>query len=162
MMRLLKRKVLLPIRKALKNGLSHRKLALSLALGITIGLMPFYGITTILVGILAYAMKLDFVITQAVHYLVHPLQIALFVPFFKLGNYLVGSGTSNYSFSEVMLLFRENFWMALVELWKLNMLAIAIWGLLAIPIFYGLYRLFIFSIGRYAVLLVRKPLGIKR
>ena len=153
----IKRRVFLPIRKALKNGISQKRLAVSLALGITVGLMPFYGITTLLIGALAYILRLDFVIMQVVHYIVHPIQIALIIPFFKAGNFFIGTEEITFSVSEYISLFKSDFWLAINELWKMNLSAIIIWGLLAIPMFYGLYYLFIYSIKRYAHLLVRRP-----
>lgn len=153
----IKRRVLLPIRRALKNGLSQKRLAVSLALGITIGLIPFYGVTTLLVGVVAYALRLDFIVMQAVHYIVHPIQIALIIPFFKVGNLFIGDNEVSFTLAEYIALFKSDFWLALSELWKLNLLAIIVWGLIAIPMFYGLYYFFIYSIKRYAHLLIRRP-----
>jgi uncharacterized protein (DUF2062 family) len=152
--------VLLPIRNALKNGLSQRRLATSLALAITIGLIPFYGFTTIIVGIVAYAFRLDFLLMQAVHYIVHPIQIALIIPFFKAGNLFIGKNDINFTVHEYIGLFKADFWMALSELWKINLSAILIWSLIAIPMFYILYYFFRYTIRRYSYLLVRKPVGI--
>ena len=153
----IKKKVFIPIRKALKNGISQKRLAVSLALGITVGLMPFYGITTLLVGALAYTLRLDFVIMQVVHYIVHPIQIALIIPFFKVGNFFIGKEEVNFTVREYLSLFKSDFWLAISELWKMNLLAIIIWGLLAIPMFYFLYYFFIYSIKRYSHLLIRRP-----
>ncbi len=162
MWRWIKRKVLLPIRLALKNGISQKRLAVSLALGITIGLIPFYGITTLLVGIVAISLRLDFVVMQVVHYVVQPFQIILLVPFFKAGNLFMGDGTVDFTVSEYFLLFKENFWYALSELWKVNLSAIIIWMIVAIPLAYGLYHVFHFSIRRYAHQFVRTNRGIVR
>ncbi|HBH50049.1 MAG TPA: hypothetical protein DDX98_15500 [Bacteroidales bacterium] len=159
MARWVKRKVLIPIRQALKNGISQRRLAVSLALGITIGLIPFFGITTILVGAIAYALRLDFVIMQVVHYIVHPIQIALLIPFFKAGNFFIGKNDVNFTVKEYIGLFKSDFWLAIGEFWKMNLSAILVWSLLAIPLSYGLYYFFIFSIKRYSYLLLRKPAG---
>ncbi len=154
----IKRKVLVPIKRALRNGISQRRLAISLALGITIGLFPFYGITTLLVGAVAWALRLDFVVMQAVHYIVSPIQIALFIPFFKAGkiffNHDVDFTAGNY-----LALFKENFWHALSQFWMLNLGAILIWGLVAIPLAYGLYHLFIYSIRNFGHLLFPKRCG---
>ena len=157
MARWMKRKVLLPIRKALKNVISQKRLAVSMALGITIGLMPFYGITTILVGAIAYTLRLDFVIMQVVHYIVHPIQLALIIPFFRAGNFFIGKNSVDLTIGEYITSFKSDFWMALSEFWKMNLSAIIIWGLLAIPLSYGLYYLFFYSLKRYSYLLVRRP-----
>lgn len=159
MWRWMKKKVLLPIRLALKNGISQKRLAVSLALGITIGLIPFYGVTTLLVGIVAIALRLDFVIMQVVHYVVHPVQLLLLIPFFKAGNLLIAKNTVDFSISEYFALFRENFWFALSELWKINLSAVVVWFIISIPLSYGLYYAFHYSIKRYARVLVRTPRG---
>lgn len=155
----MKRRVLLPIRNALKNGLSQKRLAVSMALGITIGLIPFYGVSTLIVGALAYMLRLDFVIMQVVHYIVHPIQLALIIPFFKAGGYIIGNQEVSLTIKEYIALFKSDFWLALSEFWKLNLFGIIVWGLIAVPLFYGLYRLFVYSIKRYAYLLVRRPVG---
>jgi uncharacterized protein (DUF2062 family) len=153
----MKRRVLIPVRIALKNGISHKRLATSLALGITLGLIPFYGMTTVLVGLVAIAFRLDFVMMQVVHYIVHPIQILLLIPFFKIGNMLVMQNSVDFTFGEYIALFKSNFWMALSELWKLNLSAIIVWGILSIPLFILLYRLFLASLIRFAPVPVRKP-----
>jgi hypothetical protein len=154
---LLKKRVLVPLRISLKNGVSHQKLAVSLALGITIGIIPFYGLTTLLVGTLAIALRLDFVVMQVVHYVVHPLQIALLIPFLKISSHLLSSGAVDFTVMGYISYFRSNFWLALNDFWKLNLLAIAIWFILSIPLFILLYKTFYRSIGRFAPVLVRKP-----
>lgn len=152
-----KRKVLVPLGTALKKGLSFQKLAVSLALGITVGLIPFYGMTTILVGALALFLRLDFIVMQAVHYLVHPVQIALLIPFFKAGNNLFAKNTIDLTIKEYMSLFKTDFWDALLVYWKINASAILVWLIVAIPASYMLYKLFYFLIKKYAHLLFQRP-----
>jgi uncharacterized protein (DUF2062 family) len=155
----IKRRVLVPVRIALKNGISHQRLATTLALGVIIGLIPFYGLTTLLVGIVAYALRLDFVIMQVVHYVVHPLQIILLIPFFKIGNLLISKSTVDFTFKEYIAFFKADFWVALGEFWKLNLSAIIVWGIISIPLFILLYRAFFLSLKRFAPIVVRKPFG---
>jgi uncharacterized protein (DUF2062 family) len=153
----IKNKIVEPIKRALKNGISHKRLAVSLALGITIGLIPFYGLTTILVGAVAVALRLDFVIMQAIHYVVHPIQIALFIPFFKAGNVLFPLSNVNLTFKEYVAYFKSDFWLAFSDLWKLNLSAIVVWAILAIPLSYILYYTFFHSIRRFVPVKVQKP-----
>lgn len=155
----IKRKVLVPIRVALKNGISQKRIAVSLALGITVGLIPFYGLTTILIGLIALALRLDMVIMQVVHYIVHPIQIALLIPFFKAGNFVFTKSTVDFSVREYITYFKSDFWLAFGDFWKLNLSAIAVWIVISIPLFYLLYMGFMYSIKRYATVLVRKPSG---
>jgi len=151
-----KRRVIIPIRVALKNGISQKRIAVSLALGITVGLIPFYGLTTILVAAIALLLKLDLIIMQVVHYIVHPIQIALIVPFFKAGNFFFSDNTINFTFREYVEFFKADFWLALNEFWKMNLSAIMVWLIISIPLSYLLYRAFFYSLKQYGSLLVRQ------
>ncbi|MBN1116790.1 MAG: DUF2062 domain-containing protein [Bacteroidales bacterium] len=151
-----KRKVLVPIRVALKKGVSPKRLAVSLALGITIGVIPFYGLTTLLVGVIALALRLDIVIMQVVHYIVQPIQIALIIPFLKAGNFLFTKNSVDFTIKEYLAGFKSDFWVALGDFWKLNLSATLVWLIVAIPLSYLLYHAFVVSIRRFAPVLVRK------
>lgn len=143
------RKFLSPITTAIKEGISIERLSVSLALGITIGLIPLYGITTLIVGLIALSLKLNFVAMQIAHYIVHPLQIALIIPFLKLGDTLMKSGSISFSVQQYIHLFKTDFWGALRELWLVNLSAIGVWLILSVPLFFGLYFLLVYTIRRY-------------
>jgi uncharacterized protein (DUF2062 family) len=69
----------------LRQGISPRRLALTLALGFAIGCFPVMGIPTALCAVLAVAFGLNLPAIQAANYAVMPLQLALIVPFVRLG-----------------------------------------------------------------------------
>lgn len=69
----------------LRQGLTPQKLALSLALGIALSCFPVFGTTTILCAIVALAFRLNLPAIQVGNYLALPLQMALFIPFLRLG-----------------------------------------------------------------------------
>ncbi len=76
----------------LVQGISPRRLALTLALGFAIGCFPVVGIPTALCALLALALRLNLPAIQAANYLVMPLQLVLIVPFVRLGGWLLSSG----------------------------------------------------------------------
>src|SRR5271157_2278609 len=76
----------------LRQGISPRRLALTLALGFAIGCIPVVGIPTALCAVLALALRLNLPAIQAANYAVMPLQLALIVPFVRLGGWLFSSG----------------------------------------------------------------------
>ena len=102
----LRRRVVNPFIDLLKQGITPEKIALSVALGVTIGVFPALGTTTILCGIAAWALKLNIPAMQLVNYLVYPLQLALLIPFLQTGSKLFGSGQMN------MTLTQEGNWFA--------------------------------------------------
>lgn len=144
-----KRKFLVPIKKLLKEGISIERLSVSLALGVTVGLIPLYGITTILVGFLAFSLRLNFIAMQVAHYIVHPIQIALLVPFLKLGDSVIKTSTVNFTVHQYITLFKMDFWGTLREFWLINLSAIGIWFILSIPLSIGLYFLIFRIIRKY-------------
>ncbi|MGA2537085.1 MAG: DUF2062 domain-containing protein [Terracidiphilus sp.] len=75
----------------LQQGLSPRRLALTLALGFAIGCIPLVGIPTVVCAALALALGLNQPAIQAANYAVMPLQLLLIVPFVRLGGWLVAA-----------------------------------------------------------------------
>ena len=76
----------------LRQGMSPSRLALTLALGFAIGCVPIVGIPTLLCAVLALALRLNLPAIQAANYAVMPLQIALMIPFARLGGWLFPFG----------------------------------------------------------------------
>jgi len=73
----------------LSQGISPRRLALTLALGFAVGCIPVVGIPTVLCAALALALRLNLPAIQTANYVAMPLQLALIVPFVRLGRWLL-------------------------------------------------------------------------
>ena len=76
----------------LRQGVSPQRLALTLALGFAIGCIPVIGVTTAVCVTLALTLKLNLPTIQAANYAAMPLQLALIVPFVRLGRWLFAFG----------------------------------------------------------------------
>lgn len=70
----------------LRQGISPRRLALTLALGFAIGCIPVVGLPTLVCAAVALALRLNVPVIQAANYVAMPLQLALIVPFVRLGS----------------------------------------------------------------------------
>jgi uncharacterized protein (DUF2062 family) len=81
-------RVLRPLLRQLRGGVTPRRLAWSLALGMVIGINPSVGITTLLVVMLAWAFGLNQLASQVGTHAVAPLHLLLFIPFIELGVHL--------------------------------------------------------------------------
>jgi uncharacterized protein (DUF2062 family) len=75
----------------LRQGISPRRLALTLALGFAIGCIPVVGIPTLVCAALALALRLNLPAIQAANYAAMPLQLLLIIPFVRLGGKLIAS-----------------------------------------------------------------------
>jgi uncharacterized protein (DUF2062 family) len=78
----------------LRQGISPRRLAFTLALGFAIGCMPVVGIPTPLCFVVALALRLNLPAIQAANYAAWPTQLVLIVPFVHLGRRLCGVNSS--------------------------------------------------------------------
>jgi len=84
----LQRRLVAPLLALLRQGVTPRKLALSLALGIVIGLVPILGISTPLCALAALALRLNMPAIQLANYLLTPVQLLLIIPQLRFGEWL--------------------------------------------------------------------------
>jgi uncharacterized protein (DUF2062 family) len=77
----------------LRQGISPRRLALTLALGFAIGCIPVLGVTTALCVVVALGLRLNFPAIQAANWIAAPVQLLLIVPFVRLGGKLFAFGS---------------------------------------------------------------------
>jgi len=131
------------LRSLMKQGLSRRKLALTLALGVTLGVLPTVWGTTLACALIATALRLNQVVIQLANYLSYPLQILLFVPFVQLGQRLFGPSPTSMAFGDLLAGFQHDPGGTLQSLGGANLKAIGAWTLLAPLMTLGLYLLFV-------------------
>ncbi|MGD0891583.1 MAG: DUF2062 domain-containing protein [Terracidiphilus sp.] len=135
----LKRKFLIPILDLLRQGITPEKIALSIALGITLGVTPVLGSTSILCFLAAIAFRLNVPAIQLVNYAVYPLQFALLIPFIRLGTWMFGASPMDLTLQQIVSLVSTHPWTALQTLWLATLHALAAWlviGFLASTIIY--------------------------
>lgn len=87
----LARRVRDPLARELVQGSSPEGLATSVAAGAALGILPFLGLTSLACLAAGRLFRLNHVALQLANYLAWPLQLALLVPFVRLGERLTGS-----------------------------------------------------------------------
>jgi uncharacterized protein (DUF2062 family) len=107
MKRFLETRVLAPIRLLLTQGMSPRMLALSLAVGMVVGIFPVLGTTTVLCTIAAAAFRLNLIAVQTVHFLMTPIQLLMIIPFVRVGEWVLGRSPQALSISEGLALIAQ-------------------------------------------------------
>ena len=135
-----RRRFLNPVVKQMRMGITPEKVALSIALGVTFGVFPILGSTTLLCGFAAWFLRLNQPIIQLVNCLVYPLQIALLLLFYRAGESLFGKDHTSLSIS----LLTEQFKADPAEFFKsfglIGLQGIVVW-LLSAPLLIGLVYL---------------------
>lgn len=87
----LRRRVRDPLVAEIRQGASPEGMATSIAVGAAVGILPFLGTTTLLCALAGRLFRLNHVGLQVTNYLLYPAQIALIVPFVRLGEALLGA-----------------------------------------------------------------------
>lgn len=128
------RRIVQPILELLRQGVTPEKIALSVALGAALGVFPGIGWTTALCAIAALVLRLNLPAIQIVNYFLYPAQIALLIPFFRLGEKLFRAPHLPISPSRLQALIHAGLWRAVHLLWTTTWHAMVVWMLVA-PVF---------------------------
>jgi uncharacterized protein (DUF2062 family) len=146
----LRRRIARPILELLRQGVTPEKMALSIALGVALGVFPVLGATTALCALVAFIWRLNLPAIQIVNYFVYPLQIALLIPFFRLGEILFASPHLPLSVSQIHAMVHASFWGATRVLWTTIWHAAVVWCLSA-PAVVGLAYVILTPLLRRAI-----------
>lgn len=133
------RRLVRPILELLRQGVTPEKLALSLALGVVIGVFPALGWTTVLCAIAALVLRLNIPATQLINYFMYPVQLATIIPFFRLGEILFRAPHLPLSVAQIYTMAHADLWSAIKFLWTTNWHAMVVWLLIAPPVAALLY-----------------------
>jgi uncharacterized protein (DUF2062 family) len=120
-----------PVLELLKQGVTPEKMALSLSLGVVLGVIPAPGWTTALCAMAALALGLNLAAIQIVNYFIYPLQLALILPFFRVGEKLFHAQHLPLSLAQIYAAIHTNIWGAMRFLWTTVWHAVVVWALAA-------------------------------
>lgn len=140
------------LKRMFTQGVSPRKLAFTISLGMFIGTIPAVWGSTLFCAGLALLFRLNHPSIQAANYLVYPVQLALIVPFYRIGAGIFPWGPSVSA---------EMFSKGIVNVWSVNLVpiaaatvkAMAAWFIIAGPVALVLYFLL------WAVFAVSRPMS---
>lgn len=110
-------RVLEPLLRLLREGLTPEGLACSLAVGLALGIIPLFGTSTALCVGAALAFRLNQPAMQVANYLAYPLQIALLIPFIRLGERLFAAPRLPLSLPHLLDAVKADAWTALGASW---------------------------------------------
>jgi uncharacterized protein (DUF2062 family) len=117
------------------HGLSGDSMAIVLAVGLVLGTFPVYGCPTVLCLLAALVLRLNAPALQLVNQLSAPLQLALLIPFARLGERILGSPAT--ASSSLLSRFSE-----------LTLQAVAGWFCIAVPLGFLLYLALSYALRR--------------
>jgi uncharacterized protein (DUF2062 family) len=136
------RKILRPLLSLFEQGVSAEAVALSVVLGIVLGVFPVFGGPTILCVLAAVALRLNLPAIQCVNYLAYPLQISLLFPFVRLGQRLFRSELRSTTLTHAYA------WQAAYSVVKAGAHTIVAWFCVCLPSGLLLYFLLAYLLRR--------------
>jgi uncharacterized protein (DUF2062 family) len=119
-------------------------------LELRLGIFPVLGATTALCALAAFALQLNLPAIQIVNYFVYPLQVALLIPFFRLGERLFGAPHLPLSLSQIYAMIHANMGNAFRSLWTTTWHAVVVWCLVAPLCAAGVYAVLTPALRRAA------------
>lgn len=128
---ILHRYFLAPVKTQLTQGVTPKLLAWTCALGVTLGIFPILGSTTLLCLIAGIVFKLNQPILQALNYLVYPLQLVLFPVFLKLGEKLFNADPITFVPTTLVKEFADNPSEFMSKYGAAGLHGIVVWSLIA-------------------------------
>ena len=114
----LRRYLLEPLGGFLTRGVSPRRLALCVAIGIVVGNMPILGLSTVLCTIIALRFGLNLPAIQLVQGAMAPTQVLLIIPYVRLGELLLRAPAEPLSIKAGLELLNHDTGHAIVLLWN--------------------------------------------
>ena len=120
------------------DGVAAETIALIVALGLVFGTFPMYGGATLLCAAAAIVLRLNWPALQLVNYLISPLQLALLVPFNRVGARLLPARTAGPA-PGLPGIFHSDLWRLASNVWTAAMHAIVGWFCICAPLGILLY-----------------------
>lgn len=144
----LDRRFIQPIVRLLTQGVTPEKIALSLALGLVIGVFPVLGSTTILCAIAAVLLRLNLPAIQLVNLFAYPLQFIFLLPFIRMGEFLFRARPLRLSLEQMLAMAHADLPHAIATLWVTALRAVSAWLLLCPALILVSYSLFLLIVRR--------------
>jgi len=126
-------------REYLQQGLTPREISLAVVISISMAIIPFLGVNTALLALIAFSLKLNFALIQSINLVLWPLQIALFIPFAKLGTLIFKNNYIPLSFEQFYLTCKTDFFKTLLDSWRTIVQALGAWIIVVTPVAVILY-----------------------
>jgi hypothetical protein len=129
-----RRKVTDPLSKFLRQGLTPEMMSRTIASGLFIGTIPIPGTSTLLCTALSLGFRMNLALIQLVNYLVFPIQLLLFVPFYNIASRITGKAFFSKITEITEQLTGKNWLQASTDLLLLMGTSVLVWLLIMFPV----------------------------
>ncbi|MGA3186502.1 MAG: DUF2062 domain-containing protein [Bryobacteraceae bacterium] len=143
------RKLIRPFVDLLKQGVSPEKIALTIAIGVSLGVIPIIGSTTMLCTLAAVTLRLNLPAILLVNGVVYPLQLTFLIPFLRAGAWLFHVEGPKLTVVQIFRMIRASVWQTIVTLWLATMHALVVWLILGCAVSGLVYLIVVTLLRRF-------------
>jgi uncharacterized protein (DUF2062 family) len=133
----------------LKQGVTPEKIALTVAVGVSLGVIPIIGSTTMLCTLAAVALRLNLPAIMLVNGAVYPLQLTLLIPFLRAGAWLFRVDGPKLTITQIFTMIRASVWHTIQTLWTATMHALVVWLIAGCVVSSLVYLTLVFVLRRF-------------
>jgi uncharacterized protein (DUF2062 family) len=123
----------------LKMGITPEQLALCIALGVVLGIIPALGVATMFCVLTALVFRLNLAAMQLVNFCIYPIQLALLVPFIRAGEWLFNAKPHKLSLNTIQTMLHADVWGTVLDLWVTILRAVVVWLIVAPIVLVAIY-----------------------
>lgn len=134
----------------LRQGITPQKIALTVALGLVIGVFPVLGTTTLLCLLIGVLLRLNQPVIQLASWLAWPVQMPAIYFFVRAGEWLTRTPSLPFSVSAMLVAFKASPLRFLQQFGMMGLRAALAWTLIAPPLAALLYLLTLPPLRRMA------------
>jgi uncharacterized protein (DUF2062 family) len=141
-------RIVAPLARLLSQGMPAKRIALSMAVGLAISVIPVLGIATGLCLAAAFLFRLNVAAMQLVNWLATPIQLALLFPFYQFGARLAGLTPLSVSPSALRESLSADPLGLIQSFWQQVLAGTALWLVVALPAVWVFAKVFLALIHR--------------
>ncbi len=134
-----RRWVVTPLVKQITQGANPRKIALAIAFGVTTGLFPLLGLTTVVSIAIGIPLKLNQPVLQLFRELTYPLHLATLLLFMRTGEALFGAPHVPLSIPMLLDRFFANPEQFFADFGMIGLYGVSVWVLMAPVLIAAIY-----------------------
>jgi uncharacterized protein (DUF2062 family) len=141
-------RIVRPLAKLLSQDMPADRIALSMAVGLFLSVIPILGVATGLCLAAAFTFRLNVAAMQLVNWLATPIQLALLIPFYRAGARLAGLTPLSISPESLRESLQADPFGLLESLWQQMLAGTGLWLVMLIPAIWILTRMFLALLHR--------------
>ena len=115
----------------LKTGITPEQLALCIALGVVLGMVPALGMATMFCTLAAFLFRLNLAAIQLVNLFIYPVQLALLIPFMRAGEWLFSAKPLELSLEKIQRMLASDLLGTVFNMWAATLRAVVVWIIVA-------------------------------